>query len=92
MRQAARTDGIDDILKTYDVDVIIGPTESKMCSYAASAGYPIATLPLGYLDFNGRPFGLCCIARAYEEALLIKVQSAWEATFPARRPPPALVQ
>ena len=24
-------------------------------------GYPIATLPLGYLDFNGRPHGLAAI-------------------------------
>lgn len=51
-------------------------------------GYPGATLPLGYLDFNGRPFGFQIVAKAHQEALLIQVQSAWEATFPKRRPPP----
>ena len=54
------------------------------------AGYPIATMPLGYLDFNGRPFGLCIIARAHQDALLLKVLSAWEATFGPRLPPPLL--
>ena len=51
-------------------------------------GYPIAGLPLGYLDYNGRPFAMAAIASAHQEALLIKVQSAWEATFPTRQPPP----
>lgn len=45
-------------------------------------------MPLGYLDFNGRPFGMTVIASGHQEATLIKVQSAWEATFPARQPPP----
>ena len=54
------------------------------------AGYPIATLPLGYLDFNGRPHGLAAIAAAHDEARLIQLQSAWEAAFPARKIPPLL--
>ena len=28
------------------------------------------------------------IAKAHQEALLIQAQSAWEATFPSRQPPP----
>ena len=52
-------------------------------------GYPIASLPLGYLDnLNGRPHGLAAIAAAHQDARLIQLQSAWEATFPARKPPP----
>jgi amidase len=51
-------------------------------------GYPIASLPLGYLDYNGRPFGLVALASAHQESLLVQVQSAWEATFPNRQPPP----
>lgn len=54
------------------------------------AGYPIATMPLGYLDYNGRPFGLCGIARAHQDNVLLKMQSAWEATFGLRLPPPLL--
>jgi amidase len=55
-------------------------------------GYPIATMPLSYLEFNGRPFGLCALAGAHQEATLIKVQSAWEEMFGPRHPPPALVE
>lgn len=51
-------------------------------------GYPIAGMPLGYLEFNGRPFGMAAITSGHQEATLIKVQSAWEATFPPRQPPP----
>lgn len=44
-------------------------------------------MPLSYLDYNGRPFGVAAIAGKDQEALLIQVMSAWEATFPARKPP-----
>ena len=53
-----------------------------------ATGYPIASLPLGYLDFNGRPFAMAALVSGHQEATLVKVQSAWEATFPPRRPPP----
>ena len=50
-------------------------------------GFPIATLPISYLDFNGRPIGLMIAAPHHKESTLIKVMSAWEATFPARQEP-----
>ena len=53
-----------------------------------ATGYPIASLPLGHLEFNGRPFAMAALASGHQEATLVKVQSAWEATFPPRRPPP----
>ena len=49
-------------------------------------GYPIATLTLSYVEFNGRPFGLVALTGAHQDALLIQVQSAWEANFPSRKP------
>ncbi|OAL27927.1 hypothetical protein AYO22_03272 [Fonsecaea multimorphosa] len=87
LRRVARDQGIDFILDTYGVDVIMAPADSLLISYAACSGYPIATLPLSYLDYNGRPFGLSVVARAHQDALLIRVQSAWEATFGPRKPP-----
>lgn len=50
-------------------------------------GYPIATLPLSYMDVNGAPFGLVALASAHQEGLLVSVQSAWEGTFRARKTP-----
>lgn len=50
-------------------------------------GYPSVTLPLGYLDWNGRPFGLLVVGGKYQEGLLLDVARLWEATFPARKTP-----
>ena len=49
--------------------------------------YQSLTLPLGYLDWNGRPFGLLAIASGFQEHFLLDVARAWEASFPIRRVP-----
>ena len=53
----------------------------------AHLGFPIGTLPLSYLKFNGRPVGLLVAAQRHQDSNLIKVMSAWEATFDPRQPP-----
>ena len=90
MRQIARDRGIDAILNLYNVDIIIGLSDSWLSTFSAAAGYPMATLPLGYLDYNGRAFGLSAIAKAGQEALLVKVMGLWEETFGPRQVPPML--
>ncbi|KAL6399341.1 Amidase [Ilyonectria robusta] len=72
-------------------DVIMASGESNLTTTAAAAGYPIASVPLGFSTFNGRPYGLEIVARNGAEDKLFQVMSAWEATFAdARRPPPLL--
>jgi len=90
MRRVGGPEGIDYHLKKYGVDVIIGPADCECTEPPAAAGYPLATMPLSYLDLNGRPFGLSVVASAHQETLLIKVLSAWEATFADRKAPPLL--
>ncbi|KAJ5948604.1 hypothetical protein N7454_001911 [Penicillium verhagenii] len=92
LRHMGREEGVDLALKKYDVDVILGPIDSGLASLATAAGYPICAMPLSYLDYNGRPFGVAAIAGRNQEHLLVQVMSAWEATFPARKPPPQFVQ
>lgn len=48
-------------------------------------------MPLGYLDINGRAFGMVALARKHREATLLKFLSAWEDTFHPRKPPPMLI-
>lgn len=55
-------------------------------------GYPVAAMPLSYLDFNGRPLGLAALAGKDQDATLVKFLSAWEFTFPPRKPPASLVE
>ena len=50
-------------------------------------GYPMAAVPLGYIESSGRPYGLQAIAPAHEEGKLIKFMAAWERIFPPRRLP-----
>ncbi|KAL0639983.1 hypothetical protein Q9L58_000811 [Maublancomyces gigas] len=87
----ARDHGIDYALRTYDVDVLVAPTEAPWSStLAAMAGYPIATVPLGYINESGRPFGLSFFTGADGEEMLIRVLGAWEKEFGRRRVPSAL--
>ncbi|KAJ6093074.1 hypothetical protein N7486_008363 [Penicillium sp. IBT 16267x] len=92
LRHMGGEKGVDLALKTYGVDVILGPIDSGLSSLATASGYPLCAMPLSYLDYNGRPFGVAAITGKHQEHLLVKVMSAWEATFPARKPPPQLVK
>ncbi|KAK3319387.1 putative glutamyl-tRNA amidotransferase subunit A [Apodospora peruviana] len=59
LRKISGPPGIDKILKDYGVDVIIG--------------YPVAGMPLSYLEFNGRPLGMAALAGKGQDALLVKL-------------------
>lgn len=54
------------------------------------SGFPIATMPLGTLEYNGRPFGLSVMARECREDLLFAFMKAWETSFPWRPIPKML--
>lgn len=51
-------------------------------------GYPIAAVPLGQLSYNGRPFGLCLVAREHDEGILLRFMAAFELLLPRRPTPP----
>ncbi|KAK8037630.1 hypothetical protein PG991_000976 [Apiospora marii] len=87
LQHHSRALGIDKALEENDVDVIMGTPTGRIATIAALAGYPVGTVPLGYANFNGRAFGLSIVAPANAESLILQVMSAWEATFPARKPP-----
>jgi amidase len=87
LRDVAR-DTVEKVLKDCAVDVILAPCDSRLNSVAAAAGYPLGNLPLGYADFNGRGFSLHAIAPAGAEGEILRVMSAWEATFPENVRPP----
>ncbi|KAK4157240.1 amidase signature domain-containing protein [Chaetomidium leptoderma] len=58
LRHVARDRGVERVLETYAVDVILGPTDSGLTSMAAAGAYPLCAMPLSYLDYNGRPFAV----------------------------------
>lgn len=81
-------------LEKYNLDALIIPS-SMAPGYAAIAGYPIVTVPLGYypattnVTYNARgtlvelgpnfPFGLSFFGRRFSEATLVKYACAFEA-------------
>lgn len=70
------------IMASHGVNIIVGPADSALSTMAGAAGYPIAALPLGKLQYNGRPFGVAAIASGGREDLLIQFMGAWEKLWP----------
>ncbi|KAK6078644.1 hypothetical protein SCUP515_09694 [Seiridium cupressi] len=81
---------INDVLNRENVNLIAAPGDSPMCIHAAAAGYPHITIPLGKLNYNGRPFGICVMAGEHDEAALLRFMAAYE-SISEPRPIPSLV-
>ncbi|HEY0655385.1 MAG TPA: amidase [Chryseosolibacter sp.] len=100
MQEAARK-GIDEMLKEYNLDTIIGPTNGPswctdlvngdaftgygMYSTAAVAGYPHITVPMGMV--LGLPIGLTFIASEFQEGKLLTLGYAYEQASKKRQAP-----
>ncbi|KAF2822602.1 amidase signature enzyme, partial [Ophiobolus disseminans] len=93
MRDWGRRRAVDKCLAHYGVDVILGPGNSRINELSSAAGSsPEAVLPLSYMYFNGRPFGVAAVASANQEPLLIQLMSAWEQAFNKERKLPAWIK
>ncbi|KAH8704214.1 amidase signature domain-containing protein [Talaromyces proteolyticus] len=90
VRQKA-VDSISQLFEEHSIDIVIGPSDGRMASVAAVAGFPVATVPLGLADFNGRAFGANIISTANNEGKILQFMSIWEKTFPNVRIPPPLL-
>ena len=89
---AAGPNGIDRLLKQYDVAALVGPTAGPAWkidavngdqfsgggagSLAAVAGYPHLTVPMGLI--KGMPVGLSFMGPKWSEALLLSLGYAYE--------------
>jgi amidase len=96
----ARTEGIDAVMAKHRVDAIICPSNQPAwttdllngdhftggnTSFAAVAGYPSLTVPMGF--DHELPLGLSFIGSAWSEGKLIKLASGFERKTRARRSP-----
>lgn len=69
----------------------MGPAGARIASVAAIAGYGVASVPLGFADFNGRAFGMNIIAPKGSESKILQVMSAWAKVVGPHVPPIQLV-
>lgn len=96
----ARTDGIDATMTRFRLDAIVSPSNQPSwttdhlngdhfsggdTSFAAVAGYPSITVPMGLV--RELPVGLSFTGRAWTEGELIKIAYAFEQATKARRSP-----
>ncbi|KAJ5916612.1 amidase signature enzyme [Penicillium tannophilum] len=69
---------LDDLFEKEEINILAAPGDSSLCVHAAAAGYPVATVPIGQLHYNDRPFGLCLVAKADEEENLLRFMGEYE--------------
>ena len=96
----ARTEGIDAVMAAHRLDAIICPSNQPAwptdplngdhftggnTSFAAVAGYPSITVPMGF--DHELPLGLSFIGRAWSEATLLTLAYGFEQKTRARRAP-----
>lgn len=95
----ARDEGIDAALAEHRLDALIAPSagpptlislggddfNGSSSQISAMAGYPVISVPLGYVD--GLPVGLSFMGSAFSDGLLLKLASGFEAIHPVREMP-----
>ena len=100
MLKATREKGIDQLMNEHKLDAIMAPTGSPAwktdlvngdnfmggsSSYAAIAGYPNITVPMGFID--ELPVGVSFFGRAWSEPLLLEIAFGFEQGTKHRRAP-----
>jgi amidase len=100
MQKASREEGIDRVMDQYRLDALMAPTGSPAwmtdrvngdhymggsSSFAAIAGYPNLSVPMGFID--GLPVGISFFGKAWSEPVLIEIAFGYEQAHTARRPP-----
>ncbi len=102
-QRLAGPEGIDALLKKYDVVVLIAPTEGPAWpidlvtgdhfsavgagSLAAVAGYPHLTVPMGQVE--GLPIGLSFMGPKWSDKLMLDLGAAYERARTAKLAPPS---
>jgi amidase len=100
-RRLSRDQGIDGVLKAYNLDAFITPGGSG-AGIASRAGYPIIAVPFGMVPnapqqpfpagFNAKPapFGVGFVGAQCSEPMLIEIAYAFEQATKKRVPPAAV--
>lgn len=82
LRRLAGENGMSDIMRrSGDLDIVISSSECQLVTYAAAAGWPCATVPLGNWRKNGQPYGMFALSRNGDEETLWQFVNAWGRVF-----------
>ncbi|KAJ4855571.1 amidase domain-containing protein [Trichoderma breve] len=87
IKTVSKENGIDKLFREENLNILAFPMDSLMVFMSAASGYPIATMPTGVIQADGRPYGLGIMAQTGREDLMLQFMSAFEAHFPPRAVP-----
>ncbi|KAL6810507.1 amidase signature enzyme [Trichoderma camerunense] len=87
IRTVSKENGIDKLFREKNLNILAFPMDSLLVFISAASGYPIATMPAGVIQADGRPYGLGIMAQTGREDLMFQFMSAFEAHFPPRTIP-----
>ncbi|PTB48318.1 hypothetical protein M431DRAFT_100241, partial [Trichoderma harzianum CBS 226.95] len=91
IKTISKENGIDKLFRDQNLNILAFPLDSLMVFISAASGYPIATMPAGVIQADGRPYGLGIMAQTGREDLMFQFMSAFEA-HSAPRAVPSRVQ
>ncbi|RFU32343.1 hypothetical protein B7463_g3979, partial [Scytalidium lignicola] len=81
MKIVSKDNGIDKLFREQNLNILAFPMDSLMVFISAASGYPIATMPAGVIQADGRPYGLGIMAQAGRENLMFQFMSAFKTHF-----------
>jgi len=101
VQRATREDGIDRLIREYNLDAIVAPTRDiawvtdhiagdrldggSSAGPAAIAGYPDISVPMGFV--SGLPVGISFFGGAWTEPMLLRIAYAFEQATNHRQAP-----
>lgn len=72
-------------MKDHNLDALIAPhVFSPLTILASAAGYPLMSVPLGYRQSDGEPYGLMISGTAWSEAILLRIAHGFEQALRVR--------
>lgn len=81
LRQLATRDGMEKWMTENDIEFVWAPSDSTLVSFAACAGWPIVTMPLGRAKKNGQPYGFFALTNGPYEGRLLDLMKIFHDTF-----------
>lgn len=82
LRHLAGQNGMSEIMRrSGDLDIMLSSSECQLVTYAAAAGWPCATVPLGIWRKNGQPYGMFALSKNGDEETLLRFVHEWGRVF-----------
>ncbi|PSR82679.1 amidase-like protein [Coniella lustricola] len=87
LRHLGRQEGMAKMMRDLDLDIVLSASDAELISFSASAGWPVATVPVSKLTKNDQPWGMFALPRDGRLDLLARFLIAFGQHFGDSRGP-----